>query len=214
MAEVSQVFLSFRHHFTQAGTVDTNIRPEPGRAHEKVSVQGNRDQRSVRGGDRGQGHATGSTRLAADPHVDRLGVHACRGRRDGRQTGPDWKRDQGVDMRNFDWGHRIAHLMGGIIEALIILVAVAVLAVVVFLLVRYLLVATRAAQLYVDQHEPPRPVRGGYGSTPPSDGSPAAANAPAATNAPAAADATATPATSAAAPTATPATGGAAPAAP
>ena len=60
-------------------------------------------------------------------------------------------------MRNFDWGFRIAHIMGGIIEALIILVAVAVLAGLTFLLVRYLLVATRAAQLYVAQHEPPRP---------------------------------------------------------
>jgi predicted lipid-binding transport protein (Tim44 family) len=59
-------------------------------------------------------------------------------------------------MRNFDWGYRIAHLMGEIIEAFIILICVAVLAGLIFLLVRYLLVATRAAQLYVSQHEPPR----------------------------------------------------------
>lgn len=64
-------------------------------------------------------------------------------------------------MRDFDWGQRVAHLMGEIIEALIILVCVAVLAGLIFLLVRYLLVATRAAQLYVAQHEPPR-------ATPPS----------------------------------------------
>lgn len=63
-------------------------------------------------------------------------------------------------MRNFDWGFRIAHIMGGIIEALIILVAVAVAAGVIVLLVRYLLVATRAAQLYVAQHEPPRTTAG------------------------------------------------------
>ena len=64
-------------------------------------------------------------------------------------------------MRNFDWGNRVAHLMGEIIEAFIILICVAVLAGLIFLLVRYLLVATRAAQLYVAQHEPPR-------ATPPS----------------------------------------------
>jgi predicted lipid-binding transport protein (Tim44 family) len=59
-------------------------------------------------------------------------------------------------MRDFGWGNRIAHVLGGIVEAFIILVAVAVIAAVIVLLVRYLLVATRAAQLYVDQHEPRR----------------------------------------------------------
>lgn len=57
-------------------------------------------------------------------------------------------------MRNFDWSHRIAHVLGGIVEAFIVLVAVAIIAAVIFLLVRYLLVATRAAQLYVSQNEP------------------------------------------------------------
>lgn len=61
-------------------------------------------------------------------------------------------------MRDFGWGNRIAHLLGEIIQALIILISVAVLAGLIFLLVRYLLVATRAAQLYVAQHEPPPPL--------------------------------------------------------
>lgn len=79
-------------------------------------------------------------------------------------------------MRNFDWGDRLAHVMGQIIEAFIILLAVAVIAAVLFLLVRYLLIATRAAQIYVNQHEPR--VNGGPGDnsepTPPSGGSPSA----------------------------------------
>jgi len=57
-------------------------------------------------------------------------------------------------MRNFDWGFRATHLLGGIIEAFIILLCVAVIAGLIFLLVRYLLVATRASQLYVNAHEP------------------------------------------------------------
>jgi predicted lipid-binding transport protein (Tim44 family) len=77
-------------------------------------------------------------------------------------------------MRDFGWGHRVAHVLGGIIEALIILLAVAVIAGLIFLLVRYLLVATRAAQLYVDQHAPPRgDSRLGGGPLPTDPGAPA-----------------------------------------
>ena len=78
-------------------------------------------------------------------------------------------------MRDFGWGHRVANVLSGIVEALIILLAVAVIAGVIFLLVRYLLVATRAAQLYVDQHEPPRGgARSGGWPLPTDPGSPAA----------------------------------------
>ncbi|MEX1078737.1 MAG: hypothetical protein WED09_06470 [Homoserinimonas sp.] len=105
-------------------------------------------------------------------------------------------------MRNFDWSNQIARLMGGIIESLIILFAVAVLAAVIFLLVRYLLVATRAAQLYVDQHQPPRPEHGlggsGSGGTSPAPGTDPATSEAAPTT-----SASTTPASSAGDPTAT-----------
>lgn len=59
-------------------------------------------------------------------------------------------------MFNFGWSHSIAYIMGQVVETMIILIVVAVVAALIFLLTRYLLVATRAAQLYVAQHEPPR----------------------------------------------------------
>ena len=57
---------------------------------------------------------------------------------------------------NFGWGHQLASVFGFVIWVLLCLLAFSVVVALVFLLVRFLLVGTRAAQLYVDRHEPPR----------------------------------------------------------
>jgi predicted lipid-binding transport protein (Tim44 family) len=60
----------------------------------------------------------------------------------------------GPGMWGFGW---FGHLVGTIIGGLLTLFAVLVIAGLVFLLVRFLIVATRAAQLYVDRHAPAAP---------------------------------------------------------
>jgi hypothetical protein len=67
------------------------------------------------------------------------------------------------------WWHVLTFILGGFVWLLFIALMLAVL----FFLIRFLLVATRAAQLYVNRHAPAEPPR-----------TPAATEAPAATTAP------------------------------
>lgn len=60
----------------------------------------------------------------------------------------------GPGVWGFGW---FGHVVGTIIGGLLTLFAVLVIAGLVFLLVRFLIVATRAAQLYVDRHAPTTP---------------------------------------------------------
>lgn len=60
----------------------------------------------------------------------------------------------GPGMWGFGW---FGHVVGTIIGGLLTLFVVLVIAGLVFLLVRFLIVATRAAQLYVDRHAPTTP---------------------------------------------------------
>jgi hypothetical protein len=55
-----------------------------------------------------------------------------------------------------DFGFGFAGLFGAIVWGFFTLLSLAVAIGLIFLLVRFLLVGTRAAQLYVAQHEPPR----------------------------------------------------------
>ncbi|MHB1172497.1 MAG: hypothetical protein ACYCZY_08375 [Lacisediminihabitans sp.] len=57
----------------------------------------------------------------------------------------------------FGWGYGFASIIGGIVSGFFALLMFAVAVGLIFLLVRFLLVATRAAQLYVAKNEPPRP---------------------------------------------------------
>lgn len=93
----------------------------------------------------------------------------------------------------FGWGHGLIAVIEAFASGLIALLAFIVIVGLVFLLVRFLLVATRAAQLYVAKHEPPRP------AAPPA---PVAAQAPAAASS-APATAPVSPAPAAATPPAT-----------
>ena len=95
----------------------------------------------------------------------------------------------------FGWGHGFMAVIQTFVCGVVALLAFAVAVGLIFLLVRFLLVATRAAQLYVAEHEPHRPV------------GPAAPSAPAASTTPTAATPVAKtpPSTTSAAATATPA---------
>ena len=73
-----------------------------------------------------------------------------------------------------DWWRILSWVVGGFVWLLFIALMLAVL----FFLIRFLLVATKAAQLYVNQHAPAEPAR------------PAAATTPAATTKPVAKPAT------------------------
>jgi predicted lipid-binding transport protein (Tim44 family) len=54
----------------------------------------------------------------------------------------------------FGWvGHMLANIIGGLLSFFALLIVAAL----IFLVVRFLLVATRAAQLYVDEHSPKAP---------------------------------------------------------
>ena len=55
-------------------------------------------------------------------------------------------------------GHGFIGVIGALVYALFALLVLVVVVGLIFLLVRFLLVATRAAQLYVAEHEPARPV--------------------------------------------------------
>ena len=77
-----------------------------------------------------------------------------------------------------DWLRILTFVIGGFVWLLAIALTLAVL----FFLIRFLLVATRAAQLYVNQHAPAEPAR------------PAATTAPGATSTPPAKPAAAKPA--------------------
>ena len=60
-----------------------------------------------------------------------------------------------VDMWGGGWWHILTFVIGGFIW----LLAIALMLAVLFFLIRFLLVATRAAQLYVNQHAPAEPAR-------------------------------------------------------
>ncbi|MDQ1577948.1 MAG: hypothetical protein QOE21_635, partial [Microbacteriaceae bacterium] len=74
-----------------------------------------------------------------------------------------------MNYPGFGWGGGFASIVSliasGLFAALLFVVGVGL----VFLLVRFLLIGTRAAQLYVAQNEPPRPVapQPGPSSAPP-----------------------------------------------
>ena len=57
---------------------------------------------------------------------------------------------------DFGWGHQLASVFGLVIWVVFCLLAFSVIVALIFLLVRFLLIGTRAAQLYVARHEPPR----------------------------------------------------------
>lgn len=84
------------------------------------------------------------------------------------------------DGPGFGWGYGFLHI-GSFLIGLVI--AAAIIAVTV-LLVRYLVVATRAAQFYLDQHAPtaqqrPQPPHDGTTATPAAASTPTAASTPA-----------------------------------
>ena len=88
------------------------------------------------------------------------------------------------DRPRFDgfghWWHIMTLVLGGFVWLLFIALMLAVL----FFLIRFLLVATRAAQLYVNEHapaEPARPTRPAATTAPAATTSPAARTSPAAT---------------------------------
>ena len=58
---------------------------------------------------------------------------------------------------NFGWGNQLAAVFGVILWVFLCVLAFSVAVAVIFLLVRFLLVGTRAAQLYIASTEPPRP---------------------------------------------------------
>ena len=72
------------------------------------------------------------------------------------------------------WWHALTLVIGGFIWLLAIALTLAVL----FFLIRFLLVATRAAQLYVNQHAPAEPARPVTPTTPAATTAPAAPTAP------------------------------------
>ncbi len=74
-----------------------------------------------------------------------------------------------IDMGFGHWWQIMTLILGGFVWLLFIALMLAVL----FFLIRFLLVATRAAQLYVNQHAPAEPAR---------PNTPAATKAPAATS--------------------------------
>jgi cytoskeletal protein RodZ len=84
----------------------------------------------------------------------------------------------------YGWGNGFISVIGMFVCGVLAILAFAIAVGLIFLLVRFLLVATRAAQLYVAEHEPPRPM------TPTAPATPAAPAAPAAKTAPAAAAST------------------------
>ena len=57
------------------------------------------------------------------------------------------------------WGGHWLHILSYVIGGFIWLLAIALMLAVLFFLIRFLLVATRAAQLYVSQHAPVEPAR-------------------------------------------------------
>ena len=67
----------------------------------------------------------------------------------------------------FGWGfgHGLFSVFANVVAGLAFMLCVTITLAVLFLLVRFLLVGTRAAQLYVARHEPERPTRAS--STPP-----------------------------------------------
>lgn len=91
---------------------------------------------------------------------------------------------------DFGWGfgHGLIAIFANIVAGLAWILCLSVTIAVLFLLVRFLLVGTRAAQLYIAQHEPKRPVATGAASAaaPTAAAAPPAATAPAASAAPAA----------------------------
>ena len=101
----------------------------------------------------------------------------------------------------FGWGYGFMAVIQTFVCGVVALLAFAVAVGLIFLLVRFLLVATRAAQLYLAEHEPSRPV------APAASATPAASTTPTASTTPAAATPAAKtpPATTSAAATATPA---------
>lgn len=80
----------------------------------------------------------------------------------------------------FGWGMGGGFLsvIGGMFVLLLWFVCFAVAVALIFLLVRFLLVGTRAAQLYVARHEPAKPAASAMGSAPAPAASAPAAPAP------------------------------------
>src|SRR5690606_30042484 len=171
-----------------------------GGSRAQVHLQHERSQLSLRSRGRDPGESEGPARLAPHPHVGGLGVLG-RDRR-GHRRGRVEEEGTGVVMFGFGPGFGgFFGVLGRLAEVLGTVVIAAVVVGVTVLLVRFLLVATRAAQLYVDRHEPPKPPTGrrSYAPEPPAPAAPAPAvsvpgpapAAPAAT--PAASPATAAP---------------------
>jgi hypothetical protein len=64
-----------------------------------------------------------------------------------------------MDFDGYGWGFGpFAHIVGAIVYGLFSLFVILVVIATLFLLVRFLLVATKAAQIYVAKNSPPRPV--------------------------------------------------------
>ena len=83
---------------------------------------------------------------------------------------------------DFGWGfgHGLAAIFANIVMAFAWILCLSVTIAVLFLLVRFLLVATRAAQFYVAHHEPQRPaapVKPAASATPPTPAASAASTA-------------------------------------
>ena len=77
------------------------------------------------------------------------------------------------------WGGGWWHILTLVVGGFIWLLAIALMLAVLFFLIRFLLVATRAAQLYVHQHSPAEPARPVVPSTPVEPTTPVAPTKPA-----------------------------------
>jgi hypothetical protein len=84
-------------------------------------------------------------------------------------------------MRYLDGGYGwLAHLAGAIVYGIFALLSLAIVVALVFFFVRFLLIGTRAAQLYIDLNGPPKPAKSGpRASAPAPTRAPAPAPAPA-----------------------------------
>src|SRR5690606_1531615 len=164
-----------------------------GGSRAQVHLQHERSQLSLRSRGRDPGESEGPARLAPHPHVGGLGVLG-RDRR-GHRRGRVEEEGTGVVMFGFGPGFGGSFgVLGRLAEVLGTVVIAAVVVGVTVLLVRFPLVATRAAQLYVARHELPKPAteRRSYAPEPPAPAASVPGPAPAATAAtPAASPATA-----------------------
>jgi hypothetical protein len=82
-------------------------------------------------------------------------------------------------MRDFGWGYAgFSHVLGAVLYGIFALLSIAVTIALIFLLVRFLIYGTKAAQLYIEKNSPPKPTAPTAAAPASSGHAPAAAPAP------------------------------------